>query len=473
VTTAIAEAIPLRSLAELPGPRGWPVLGNVPQLAPGSFHLTFEDWVKRYGPLYRISWAGRPVLVVADAALNAEVFRKRPDVLRRASTLEAVFSEMGGFGVFAAEGEAWRQQRALVTQGLTARNLRGFYPTLRTIGERLYGQLAQAAESARVCEIVHDLKRFTVDVTTLLAFDTDVDTLRGGSHVLQRHLELIFPAVTRRVLSPIPYWRWFKLPADRRLDRALSALREFQRQLVEDRRSKLRQSDGAERSTSLIDTMILARDDRGRPFDDDVIYSNMMVMLLGGEDTTAQTVAWALHHLCERPDLVAAARAEIDAAFGPQHTPPDFEAAARMPLIDAIVQETMRLRPIAPVQMHEALEELVVGDVIVPRDACVCSLTRVAALDARNFDAPEQFRPQRWLRSQTEHVSDKSAHMPFGFGPRICPGRSLALVEMRVVLAMLLKSFDLERVGRAEDVRENYAFTMAPDGLYVRFRPRE
>lgn len=465
VTTA------LRALETLPGPRPLPLIGNLAQLAPGAVHLTFESWAREYGPLYRIHWARKPALVVADAALNAELLRKRPDVLRRGSNLETVFADLGGMGVFTAEGEAWRRQRSLVMQALAARNVRAFFPMLRTIGERLHGRLAEAARTALVCQIEKDLKRFTVDVTTLLAFDTDVDTLRAGSHKLQRHLQLLFPAAMRRLLTPIPYWRWVKLPSDRRVDGALEALHEFQTQLVAERRAMLQA--GSDDPDNLLDTMLLARDEDGRPFDDEVIYANMMVMLLGGEDTTAQTLAWAIHELCDRPDLIARAREEIDAVLGDELTPPDFEATGRMPFVDAIVQETMRLRPVAPFMIHEVLEEIVVGDVVVPAGNMVCSLTRLPALDGKHFDAPDQFRPQRWLRDRPDDVVHKAAaHMPFGFGPRICPGRSLALIEMRVVLALLFKSFDVKRVGRAEDVRENFQFTMGPDGLRVRFEPR-
>jgi cytochrome P450 len=83
------------------------------------------------------------------------------------------------------------------------------------------------------------------------------------------------------------------------------------------------------------------------------------------------------------------------------------------------------------------------------------------------------FRPARWLDAGAAGgAHDPSANVPFGSGPRICPGRTLALLEMKVVLAMMFGDFDVERVGSAADVKEVFAFTMAPVGMRVRLHRR-
>ena len=201
--------------------------------------------------------------------------------------------------------------------------------------------------------------------------------------------------------------------------------------------------------------------------------TKVMTMLLAGEDTTAHTLAWVVHYLCERPDVVAIMRAEVDAAFGQELTPPDFESAQDLPYVDAVASETMRLRPVAPFLGLEANEDVVVGDVLVPKGTWVDTLTRLPALSADHFADPEAFRPERWLDERpTDQAHVPGASMPFGSGPRICPGRSLALMEMRVVLATLVRNFDVERVGTPDEVHEYFAFTMSPRGLQVRLRDR-
>jgi cytochrome P450 len=141
--------------------------------------------------------------------------------------------------------------------------------------------------------------------------------------------------------------------------------------------------------------------------------------------------------------------------------------------LDAVLNEAMRLKPVAPLLGLEALEDLIVGDVEVPKGSWLTVMLRSPALDPASFARPSQFEPERWLPERPDgdaHAAGVS--MPFGSGPRICPGRSLALLEMRVVLATLIKNFDFERVGSPDEVHEHFSFTVSPRGLRVRLRER-
>jgi len=119
----------------------------------------------------------------------------------------------------------------------------------------------------------------------------------------------------------------------------------------------------------------------------------------------------------------------------------------------------------------EAKVETVVGDLLIPQGARVAVLMRQPACHPDHFAEPQKFLPQRWL-GKNSGAHDVSAHIPFGSGPRICPGRVLAMLEMKLLLSMLYKNFEVERVGGAEEVREHFAFSMLPVGLKVRLRRR-
>lgn len=465
----------LRTIRDLPGPKGLPLVGNAFEIDLRQLHLITERWAAEHGPAYVFRMGNQPTLVISDPELVAQVLRARPETYRRASKLRAVFEEIGFTGVFSAEGEAWRSQRRLAMQALSQRHLRGFYPTLHTVAQRLRGRWERAARRGDAIDIVEDLKRFTVDVTTSLAFGYDVNTIeQSQDDVIQRRLELLFPAFSRRIFALFPVWRLIRLPRDRKLDRALAELRTWLDGLVAEGRARLKADPArAERPSNFLEAMLTARDEAGQPFPDQVIFGNLLTMLLAGEDTTAYTLAWAIHHLCDSPASVAALRSELDAVLGAHALPGELDIANRLRYAGAVANEAMRMRPVAPLLFFESLVDTTLGDLEIPAQTPMLVLTRPAVLDPARFDEPATFRPERWIEANAERAHDPSVHVPFGSGPRICPGRSLALLEMNVVLALVYKSFDVARRGAPGDVRELFSFTMEPVNLRVELALRK
>jgi cytochrome P450 len=466
---------PSRTLDDLPGPRGLPLLGNALDLDLKRLHAIFEAWAKTYGPMYVMRLGTRKVLVLSDPKLVEPMFKARPDTYRRPTQVERVFEEMLVPGVFSAEGDEWRAQRRLAMEALSQRHLRGFYPALEEVARRLLRRWGEAADTGRVLDVADELKRFTVDVTTQLVFGHDLNTLeKGDEDVIQRHLEHVFPAFNRRINALFPYWRYVRLPADRKLTSALREIHTWLASVIEQARAHLAADPArAEEPANFVEAMLSARDADGRPFSDAVIFGNALQMLLAGEDTTAYTLAWAMHHLCDNPVATAALRTQVDAVLGDALVPVDLDQCNRLSYATAVANEAMRLRPVAPVFSFEPVRDVVVGGVAVPKGTSILSLVRVATMDAARFDAPGAFVPDRWIEGAASgKAHDASVHVPFGSGPRICPGRSLALVEMRLVLGSVYRSFDMERVGESRDVREILAFTMTPVGLRMRVRRR-
>lgn len=464
-----AERVRRRQIADLPGPIGLPFVGSLLSIDLPRLHLCFEEWAREHGPMFKVALPGRTLVAVADAELIDQVLRARPETFRRDGRVEPVFTELGVHGVFSAEGAAWRSQRRLAMEGLAQKNVRAAYPTIRAIAERLLARWDRAAERGDIVDLIDDLMRFTVDVTTELVFGRDLHTLDGGEDVIQNDLSHLFPAFARRLNAVLPYWRVVRLPRDREVDRAVVAVHAWLKELIADIRAK-RARDPDRAPANFLEAMIAARDERGRPFDDETLIGNGMTMLLAGEDTTAYSLAWAVHLLLEHPGELGPLRAQLDVVLGGERAPRTLDENNRLDVANAIANEAMRLKPVAPVNFVEAIADSVVGDVLIPAGSNLVMLHRVPQLDARNFDDPRAFRPRRWIEPSGAH--EPSAAMPFGSGPRICPGRSLAMIEMRLVLATLYRSFDVVRAGDPNAVQERYSFTVGPSELPVRLRRR-
>jgi cytochrome P450 len=365
----------------------------------------------------------------------------------------------------------------MVMAALDPGHVKAFFPSLRKVVGRLEARWRKAADSGATIDLQADLMRYTVDAIAGLAFGADVNTLESDEDVIQRHLNLIFPALARRSLAALPYWHYVRLPADRRLDRSVREVQTAIAGFIAAARQRLR-DDPALRSRprNLLEAMIVAADAPGSEVDDRDIAGNVFVALVAGEDTTANTLAWLFDFLHRHPEAMRRAREEV-LRVAPDPSRFTLEQMADLPYVEACINETMRLKPVAPLLPSQANVDTTVGDVEVPANTFIVAVMRPDALEERYFPRPNAFEPERWLAGTAEAPSARSTtrvSMPFGAGPRLCPGRYLALLEMKMAIAMLLGGFAVERVGTRDGTpaRERFAFAMGPVGLEMRLGRR-
>lgn len=457
-----------RRWEDLPQPPGWPLLGQLPGFDTRRTHLTLERWALELGTPYRFGMGpGYRAMVVTDAEVVQQISRQRPDAFTRGGRLRPVMAEMGFDGVFSAEGEAWRTQRRLVMGSLNTTHLKAWLPALSDTTCRLAQRWARAAAAGRVLEMTDELKRYAVDVTSRLAFGRDPRTLEAGGEGdrIQQHLELIFPAVIRRAMKPWAYWRWFRLPADRRLDRAIAAVHRHARECIAAARAELPGANAAAPRHAL-EAMLLNQQALG--LTDADIVANVVTLLLAGEDTTAHALCWTLFHLAQEPALQDTMAAQAQAVLGAADAPADAAGLAALERFEHLALEAIRLRPVVPFNVFEPVADTVVGGVAIAARTKVFALSRPAMNDPARFPEPQRYDPQRWATG----LVDARAYLPFGAGARVCPGRALATAEMRLVLAMLLKRFRLELACDPAEISEVCALTMLPERMPVRLVAR-
>jgi cytochrome P450 len=383
---------------------------------------------------------------------------------------------MGIDGLFAAEGEAWRRQRRLVVGAFTPGQVKRYFPMIQRVTERLKERLDQAAAEGAAIELQTMLMRFTVDVTCSLTFGADVNTLQRGGDTLQEHIDKIFPKMAHRMNMPLPYWRWFTLPADRTFERHLVAAQDAVRGFVQAARERIAAGTALQHSpANLLEAMLASHDADGGSLTEAEVTGNVFTMLLAGEDTTANSLAWSLYLLHTHPEAWRAVVDEVDAAIGPGTIPATPEAASGLSSIENATNEAMRLHPVAPLGYLETNRAIELAGVALPAGTFVICLMRCGAVDPSTAADAAAFRPARW--QAPDDAPDRkltAASMPFGVGPRICPGRYLAMLEMKMVLATFARNFELIEVGTPTGAppKETFAFTMYPAGLRMRIKPR-
>ncbi len=467
----------LRSLDSLPGPSGWPLLGNLLEVDLARLHSVLERWCAQYGELYTFRLGPQRFLSVGDAELCRRIFQDRPDDFRRMHTMESVARELDMHGVFSAEGADWQRQRKLIMPAFKDENLANAFAVLQRITQRLVEHLRKLARTGEPVDVLHHLMRYTVDVMAAVAFGRDMNTLERGPDELQRDFETIFPMLLRRVNAPFAYWHYLKLPADRRLDRALAHAREILTPLIDGTRAQLaREPQRAQKPATLLEAMVVAAsdDESNAPrLSDEEVLANVVTLLLAGEDTTANTLAWLFYYIAGEPEVQRELQREADGVLGSASVLPRHTQASELRYLGAATHETLRLKSPAPFVSLEAVRDVVIGDVQVPAGTPVFLLTRHFALQEGNFPQPQRFDPQRWLGGPgaPERTHLARASLPFGAGPRICPGRQLALLECSLVGSAIAKSFELS-LPEGLTVSERFDFAMEPEGLRVVLRER-
>jgi cytochrome P450 len=366
-------------------------------------------------------------------------------------------------------------------QALSIPNIKAFYETLSDITQRLRTRWLRAAERGETVEMTDDLKRYTVDVTCALAFGEDPRTLERDHGVIQEHLERILPSVMGRINALFPYWRYFKLPADRKLDESLEAVHRYVDAMMARARERMR-DDPSDMPRNLMEAMLVQQQEQqggeqgGAPITDAQIRANVLTILLAGEDTTADSIAWTLPYLAADPALQAHLGEQAQRVIGDAPVCPDYATLKELDIFEAICIEATRLRPVAAVHSFEPLEDVVLDDVALPKGTRMFFVARPAMVDAKNFVDPQRYDPWRWMRKgeHAEHAGahDVRAYLQFGAGPRVCPGRHLATVEMRLALSMLMNEFTIEMAIDPAKINEVSAFTMVPDTMPVKLKKR-
>ncbi len=145
----------------------------------------------------------------------------------------------------------------------------------------------------------------------------------------------------------------------------------------------------------------------------------------------------------------------------------DLDAADALVYLDAVTNEAMRLKSVSPVLAVEPNFDVQLDGVQIPKGTVLSLLTREAGLQQGGDSAAHIFDPDRWLNGASAASHHQAGFMPFGSGPRLCPGRRLALMEVKSALAMLCRNFSIFQADGASDVDEVFAFSMLPGNLRV------
>lgn len=460
------------TVKELNGPKGLPLVGTLFKLDLPNLHKQIEEWADVYGDVYRLDLPIKNQLVVTRPSMIQAISADRPDGFVRAKKLDLILREGGVHGVFNAEGDEWRVHRNLVTKGLDVKHQKQFFPQLVATVERLYQKWKRDAASGEPFDIQQDLLRFTVDVSVWLAFGYEINTLEQKEGVIQEHMEKIFPTIFERINNPIPWHRFIRSKKSREFDIAVSEMNKLVDKFIEEAQKNIEANPALREHPSNLIESILVASETEETIGPKEVRGDLLTLLMAGEDTTAHTLIWMIYELASLPHIQDAIREEVDKVIGDELYVRDYSLNNSLKYIEAVANESLRFKPVAPIILHEAIRDTEIEGYEIKTGQMILTQYRHGALSDKYFTDAREFKPERWLKESKCPVHNMDAFTPFGAGPRYCPGRNLAILEIRNVIAMLFKNFEIELITPPEEVKEIMAFTLMASEYKVRLKPR-
>uniref|UniRef100_F6WH61 Cytochrome P450 family 27 subfamily A member 1 n=1 Tax=Monodelphis domestica TaxID=13616 RepID=F6WH61_MONDO len=448
-STAGPEARQLRSLDELPGP--------------GQLHSLFRLFVQgyvlhlhelqvvlksKYGPIWKLPLLPYTSVYLANASLMEQLLRqegKHP--LRHDMALWKEHRDSRGFayGPFTTEGEEWYQLR----QALNSRMLKPSDAALYTdslnevIGDLLV-QLedikAKSLSGDQVPDVANFFYFFALEAITYILFEKRIGCLKPPIHpemeTFVKSVGLMFK--NSLYVTFLPKWTRPLFPFWNRYLENWDIIFTFGKKLIEeklkDMAAELKDGNSDKIRMSGYLHFLLSS---GELTPDEAVGS-LAEILLAGVDTTSNTMTWALYHLAQDPETQEALYKEVVGVVPPGKIP-QYKDFAHMPLLKAVLKETLRLYPAVPTNSRVNSEkDVIVGDFLFPKNTQFVLCHYAMSHDPDIFPSPKKFLPKRWLRrNQTGPVGVNHAFgsIPFGYGVRACLGRRIAELEMYLVLS--------------------------------------
>lgn len=436
-----------------PGPFAWPIIGHIHLLdANRPLHLTLCDLARCYGHIMLLKLGCRKILVVSSWELARECltthdmnFASRP----RSATAENLGYDCTMIGFDPYDRRCRDIRRICTSQLLSPSTVESSQHIRREEVSKLVRGLFQ---SCTQMGIIKDDASAVVDVRSMmvnLIFDIILrlilpDRSYMGSagevqefkEMIDTHLELVGAFYVR---DYFPFLGWLDLQSGERAMKKYSRQRdEILQRLIHKCRLCMKT---AENDENLIDVLINFVDKAQD--DDSIVKATFFSLITAGTDTSANTTEWAMASLLQRPEVLKRAQEELDVVVGRERVL-DESDLPNLKYLEAIVKETLRLYPAAPLLLpHMAAVPCTVGGYFVPAGTELLLNAWGIHRDPTVWERPLEFEPERFMKSSSPDVNGHDfKYIPFGYGRRACPGTWVAMRMLLLILGRLLQGFD-------------------------------
>ena len=361
-----------------------------------------------------------------------------------------------GDGLLTSEGDFWLHQRRLAQPAFHRARINSYATTMVEYTERLLKDWKSGQER----DAHQEMMRLTLQIVGKTLFDADVE--RDAQDVGKSLEQLLEIGANFRRTIFVPHW--LPTPANLRMKREVVQIEKILYRIIAGRRASGRDAG------DLLSMLLAAQDEDGSKMTDRQLRDETITLFLAGHETTASTLSWTWWLLAQNPAVEKKLHAELDTVLGDRA--PSLDDLPNLVYTGHVITEALRLYPAAWGMARLAVEDHEIAGYPLTKGMGVAMAQWVVHRDPRWYDAPEEFRPQRWEGDLLKRLP-KFAYFPFGGGPRQCIGNTFALMEATLILATIARKFRLRLVA-GHPVVPLASITLRPrHGVRVTLESRE
>ena len=374
-----------------------------------------------------------------------------------------ILQRLFGDNLVVSEGNHWRRQRKLAQPAFHHQRLSGYGKIMVDATSGMIRGWNEAARRTQPIDTGTEMSRLALAIASRTLFGRDVsgeaDVVGETFGSISRHLENRF---NRPFTTPPP---WLPTPGSVRFRRAAKTLNAIVLSIIHERRS-----DGSDHG-DLLSMLMHARDEEtGETMTDEELRGEVLAFLLAGHDTTATALTWTLYLLASHPSIQHQVHDEVDRNLGSRE--PEVSDILGLKVTQMVIEESMRLYPPIWAIARQAVKEDELGGYRIPVRSTVVLSPFVTQRHGDFWENPEMFDPGRF-EEKRKAERPKGAYFPFLAGPHRCIGKEFAMLEMRLVLAMVLQKFEVERCV-SSSIRPKASLVLRPGtSVELVLRPRK
>jgi cytochrome P450 len=454
---------PARALP--PGPRGYPLVGVLPQVLRSPLE-TLTDAARRYGGVvYLGSYRpGRPVILISHPGPLKRLLQERYGSYGR-GFVAARLARLLGKSVVFLSGEPWLQRRRLLQPAFHKAHGARCASTITDTTAAMLDEWRAPAARGQALDVAFEMSKLTREIVMKIMFGVDLASDGDETIEIERSLKIMEPYISLLTFTnPLPLW--VPTPRNRAFRQALQTFdRTALRVIAERRRSEVERDD-------LMSLLLGARDqDTGEGLSDRELRDEVATMFFAGHESMSASLAWAWRLISLHPEVERRLHAEVDEVLGGRlPTPSDLSGLAYTRMV---VMESLRLFP--PIWLlSRALrtdEHDEIDGYAIDKKTLLFYSPYVTHRLPELWENPDAFDPERFAPGRAEKLP-QFAYIPFGGGPHQCIGNNLALMEIQLILAMVAQRYSL-RLAPGVHVEPETTATLRPrHGLPMTLHPR-